>query len=179
MTSATVFLDRDGVINVPTGVPHTYITRWEDFHFVEGAAWAIRKLCEAGFRVVVATNQRGVARGCMSQEVLDGIHEKMVRGLASQGALIDAVYCCPHEGGSCDCRKPGIGLFAQADAERAVDKKRSFMVGDSESDIKAGRAFGLSTVYIGSAADSAADLADATFSSLREAYSYLIERLDK
>ena len=131
MTSATVFLDRDGVINVPTGVPHTYVTRWE------------------------------------------------VRGLASQGALIDAVYCCPHEGGSCDCRKPGIGLFAQADAERAVDKKRSFMVGDSESDIKAGRAFGLSTVYIGSAADSAADLADATFSSLREAYSYLIERLDK
>lgn len=144
----TVFLDRDGVVNVPTGIPHTYVTSWEGFAFLPGVARAIRELNEGSFRVVVVTNQRGVARGALAHETLDGIHSRMLADLEAEGAHVDGVYVCPHEGG-CRCRKPGTGLLEQADADVPCDRARSWMVGDSPSDVEAGRRFGVRTVLVG------------------------------
>lgn len=149
MTEAvpTIFLDRDGVINVPTGIPHAYVTSWKEFHFLPGVAEAIRTLNGLGYRVVVATNQRGIARGALTRLELDRIHDRMLAVLENDGAHIDKVYVCPHEGG-CACRKPEPGLLVQADADCPAEKAKSFMVGDSDSDIEAGRRFGVRTVRI-------------------------------
>lgn len=142
------FLDRDGVINIPTGKPHTYITKWDDFTFLPDVDEAISLLNSAGYYVVVVTNQRGVARGKLSENDLRTIHDNMISELLSKGARIDGVFYCPHEGG-CDCRKPKDGLLRQAISQFPFQKEGSFLVGDSESDIQAGKAFGVRTVYVG------------------------------
>lgn len=172
----TAFLDRDGVINVPTGIPHTYITTWEDFHFIPGVSQAIKRLNQAGYRVVVVTNQRGVARGVMSRADLDNIHANMIAELEKQNAHIDAVYVCPHEGG-CNCRKPAIGLLEQAADDAPVDLARSFMVGDSLSDIEAGKRFGIRTIFI--ATPDNAKNADYACSSLADAVDIMVKETDK
>lgn len=144
----TVFLDRDGVINVPTGIPHTYVLTWEEFIFLPDVAKSIRRLNDAGFRVVVVTNQRAVARGLITSASLAAIHERMLEELALEGAIIDKVYVCEHEGG-CSCRKPLPGLLMQADVDHPVDKRRSVMVGDSETDVEAAHAFGVEAILLG------------------------------
>src|SRR5262249_50018785 len=107
----TAFLDRDGTINVkaPEG---EYVTSWAEFSFLRGAVEAIELLRERGWRVVVVTNQRGVALGRMSLADVEDIHDRM-----REAAPLDAVYLCPHERDSCDCRKPNTGMFLQAQAE--------------------------------------------------------------
>ncbi len=141
----TVFLDRDGLIN-RQAPEHDYIKTWAEFQFLPGAAEGIRELNEAGFLVLVVTNQRGVARGMMSMAAVDEIHESMLAELDKAGAHIAKVYVCPHEEGTCDCRKPGIGLFLQAERDFEIDKPRSWMVGDSDSDVEAGRRYGVRTI---------------------------------
>lgn len=141
----TVFLDRDGVLNV-CAPPHAYIRTWEEFRFLPGAVEGVRKLNEAGFLVLVVTNQRGVARGMLSLEDVNAIHRRMLRELERQGARIDGVYVCSHNEGECSCRKPKIGLFLQAEAEFCIDKSASWMVGDSWSDEEAGRRYGVNVI---------------------------------
>src|SRR5215210_3844635 len=92
---STAFLDRDGTINVKAREGE-YITRPDDFQFLPGAAEGLRALSDAGLRIVVATNQRGIALGRMTKADLDAIHRKMLEKLRSEGARVDAIYHCPH-----------------------------------------------------------------------------------
>lgn len=141
----TVFLDRDGLIN-QQAPEHDYIKSWQEFRFLPGVPEAIRKLNEAGYLVLVVTNQRGVARGMMSMDTVNEIHETMCRELDKAGAHIQKVYVCPHESGTCTCRKPDIGLFLQAEREFEIDKSGSWMIGDGDSDVEAGQRFGVRTI---------------------------------
>lgn len=147
----TVFLDRDGVINrkPPDG---RYVTSWREFEFLPGAVAAVRLLNDAGFRVIVVSNQRGVARGMMTEEAVRRIHDRMVQKMASRGARIDAVYFCPHEEGTCQCRKPGVGMFLQARAAYPdISFADSCVIGDSQRDAAAARTLGARVFLIGAA----------------------------
>jgi len=143
-----VFLDRDGVINkkAPEG---DYIKSWGEFELLPGVGRAIKKLKENGFLVIVASNQRGIAKGVMTEDDLKEIHIKMKEKFAKEGALIDEIYYCPHDiKDHCGCRKPEPGLLLRAAREYDIDLSESWMVGDSESDIEAGRKAGCKTILI-------------------------------
>jgi D-glycero-D-manno-heptose 1,7-bisphosphate phosphatase len=144
-----VFLDRDGTLNVspPT---HEYVTDPAAVELLPGAGQAVARLNRAGAWVGVVTNQRGVARGLLTPERLDAIHTRLRAELAGHGALLDGIWVCPHEEGECECRKPHPGLLLQA--QRDVPGLRlaeAALIGDTESDIAAGRAAGVLTVRIG------------------------------
>lgn len=182
----TVFLDRDGVINrkPPTS---EYVTRWSEFEFLPGAPDAIARMTGAGLRVVVVTNQRGIARGLVTEGDVLEIHRRMTDVIAESGGRIDAVYYCPHHDGECDCRKPGVGLFRKAEREHPdIDFARSVVIGDSWTDIQAGNAIGARTILIASepavahgAAKKAAELGlrvDTVVASLAEAADWVLAR---
>ena len=141
----TIFLDRDGVINCKAP-EHDYIKNWQDFIFLPNVPEAISKLNHAGYIVIIVTNQRGIARGMMSTTDLDDIHKKMCEKLLCYDAKIDAIYVCPHDIGECTCRKPDIGLFLEAEKDFNISKSESWMIGDSDSDIEAGKRFGIKTI---------------------------------
>ena len=105
-----VFLDRDGVINrkPPEG---SYVMSWSELEILPGVERAIATLNQTSHRVIVMTNQRGIALGRYSEPELLFIHEKLRAHLSNFGAHLDAVYFCPHDLGQCNCRKPGIALF--------------------------------------------------------------------
>lgn len=152
-----VFLDRDGVINVPPE-EGDYVRRVEDMRLLDGAAEAIRMFNDAGFKVAVITNQRGVALGHYDLDELRRIHERMIGLLADGGARIDALKFCPHDrNDGCECRKPLPGMILEAARELDIDLKSSLMIGDRPSDVRAGRAAGLETVLIGGRACAEAD----------------------
>lgn len=142
-----VFLDRDGTINKMNG----FVTRPEDFGLLPGAAEAIRKINKSGYLAIVVTNQPVIARGECTFEELQEIHGKMEAELGKHGAFVDAVYFCPHHTDrgfqgecpeykcDCDCRKPKPGLLFQAAEDFNIDLSQSYMVGDSESDVMAGK----------------------------------------
>ena len=142
------FLDRDGVINqkLPEG---QYVTCWEEMKFLPGVIEAIASLNRAGFHVVVVSNQRCIAKGLLTTDDLDLIHERMRKGFASDGALIDGIYYCSHdEHPPCGCRKPAPGLLLKAAIEHEIDLTSSWMIGDSDVDIGAGKSAGCKTVRI-------------------------------
>lgn len=147
MTKA-VFLDRDGVINqeAPDG---GYVTRWEDFHFLTGAIEGITQLKKAGFCVIVVTNQRCVAKGLLTEEELAVLHRRMTDELGQGGATIDALYYCPHElEPPCGCRKPEPGMLLEAARSWNIDLAASWMIGDSDCDIQAGKNAGCRTARL-------------------------------
>lgn len=168
----TAFLDRDGTINqkAPSG---GYVLDPDQLQLLPGAGTAIQRLNLATWRVVVVTNQRGIARGLMTEDDLRRVHERLGELLGEYGARIDRIYYCPHEDGTCDCRKPGTGLLEQArrdDPEIAFD--RAVLIGDSQIDIDAGRAAGIKTVAVGFASGAhhySADLLGAVDWALSEA----------
>ena len=124
-----------------------YVTRWDQFVFLPRAVAALRRLRAAGVRTIIATNQRGVARGLMSRADLDRIHDLMRRRLAAAGADVDAVYCCPDADGP--LRKPEPGMLRQAAADDPrIDLAASVMIGDSIVDMEAGRRAGCHTVLV-------------------------------
>src|ERR1700746_3271529 len=105
-----VFLDRDGVIN-RGAAEGDYILRWDDFRFLPGVAEAITSLRDAGWSVIVVTNQRCVSKGLLTIAELEAIHQKINEELAQTGAKVDGIYYCPHEKeATCDCRKPSPGM---------------------------------------------------------------------
>ncbi len=148
MPEKTVFLDRDGVVNC-CPEPHEYIRFWDEFKFLPGAIEGVLLLNEAGYRVAVVSNQRGIALGLLTMAEADTLHQRMTAAMLAEGAHIDGVYICPHEVGICNCRKPETGLFLQAEADCPVDRRLSWMIGDSQSDIQAGRNYGIRTILIG------------------------------
>ena len=173
-----VFLDRDGVIN-HRAQEGEWITRWEDLQFLPRVPDAISVLNRAGFRVMVISNQRCVARGLISSHDLDVIHHQMCSALARNGATIDAIYYCPHEKDvGCGCRKPAPGMLLRAQHEHGIDLSASWMVGDSESDIATGRNAGCKTVLLPLNRHSEASAADLVARSLLEA-THKILQLEK
>jgi D-glycero-D-manno-heptose 1,7-bisphosphate phosphatase len=148
-TSAeTVFLDRDGVINRKAPDGH-YVTCWEEFAFLPGAKDALRLIKRHGYRVIVVTNQRGIARRMMTEQDLQQIHAQMVTELAQAGVPIDALYYCPHEVGQCFCRKPQTGLFWRAKGDFPdINFPCSLLMGDSLSDMEAGTQLGCRNILI-------------------------------
>jgi D-glycero-D-manno-heptose 1,7-bisphosphate phosphatase len=143
-----VFLDRDGVINrsAPDG---GYVTRWEAFHILPGVPEAIALLNAADFLVVVATNQRCVAKGLLSPSGLEQLHANLCTALVSAGAHLDAIYFCPHDiFPPCTCRKPLPGMLLNAAKEHHICLSNSWMIGDTASDIEAGKRAGCKTILV-------------------------------
>jgi len=143
-----VFLDRDGVINrkAPEG---QYVTRWEDMEFLAGSHDAVRLFNDAGFLVIVVSNQRCVAKGLITTTDLESLHERMRREFQAADARIDAVYYCPHDNEPpCGCRKPQPGMLLDAACAHDVKLGASWMIGDSTHDIEAGRSAGCHTAQI-------------------------------
>jgi len=163
------FLDRDGVINrkPPEG---QYVTRWEDLRFLPGVPEAIILLTGAGYSVFVVSNQRGVAKGLPTQDELVAIHRRMCQELAAVGATITQVYYCPHEKQPpCRCRKPAPGMLLTAAQTHKLDLTSSWMIGDSEIDVEAGRNAGCRTVRILNGDDAKNGGADVSARSLLDA----------
>ncbi|WP_371878117.1 D-glycero-beta-D-manno-heptose 1,7-bisphosphate 7-phosphatase [Ferrimonas sp. SCSIO 43195] len=139
----TVFLDRDGVINVD----HGYVHQIDQFEFLPGVLDACRQLHDAGYALVVVTNQSGIARGYYDEAQFAHLTQWMKEQFSTAGAPLTAVYYCPHhpdKGNApyvrdCDCRKPEPGMLAAAAKAYELDLARSFMIGDKNSDMAAGR----------------------------------------
>ena len=152
-----IFLDRDGTINQYVG----FLRNMDDFALLPGAAEAIRKINLSGYLAVVVTNQPVIARGEVTFMQLQEIHNKLETLLGLQGAFIDKIYFCPHHPDKgfagevpelkivCNCRKPKPGMLLQAAEEFNIDLSRSWMIGDGENDVKAGKAAGCKTALIG------------------------------
>jgi D-glycero-D-manno-heptose 1,7-bisphosphate phosphatase len=152
MKAKALFLDRDGVINID----HGYVHRKEDCVFVDGIFDLVRAANEAGYRVIVVTNQAGIARGYYSDAAFHAFMQWMQDQFARRGATIDHVYYCPHhpDAGSgalriaCACRKPAPGMLETACAEFDLDMAASLLVGDKESDIEAARRAGVGRSFL-------------------------------
>jgi D-glycero-D-manno-heptose 1,7-bisphosphate phosphatase len=137
-----VFLDRDGVINEKPEEGE-YITSWDDFHILPGVAAGIALLNKAGYKVVVVTNQRCIAKDQLSVTDLEKIHERMSQTLSRAGAKLDGIYYCPHDyQPSCNCRKPAPGMLLEAARVHGIDLGSSWMIGDSDTDMQAGKSVG-------------------------------------
>jgi D-glycero-D-manno-heptose 1,7-bisphosphate phosphatase len=177
----TIFLDRDGVVNekMPEG---SYVTTWDEFHLLPGVPEAIACVNRAGLRVIVVSNQRGIALGKYSERDVEAIHANLQKLLQAKGAHVDAFYFCPHDTQQCNCRKPLPGMFEQARREFPdIEATESVMIGDSLSDIEFGRRLGMKTILIEGNAerlkpgtDWAWSIADERFSSLYKALRALV-----
>jgi D-glycero-D-manno-heptose 1,7-bisphosphate phosphatase len=177
----TVFLDRDGILNekMPEG---RYVTNLDEFRVLPGVPSALRRLNEAGLRLIVVSNQRGIARGLYTAADVESIHSTFQRQLASAGARIDAFFICPHDTGQCNCRKPLPGLFEQAVAQFVqITAATSVMIGDSLADVEFGRRLGMATIFIdidpqrrSPSAEQAAKLANLRANSLPDAAEALL-----
>ena len=151
-----IFLDRDGTINKYVG----FLRKEEEFDLLPGVAEAVKKINQSGYLAIVVTNQPVIARGEVTFEGLETIHNKMETLLGKEGAYLDGIYFCPHHPHSgyegevkelkidCDCRKPKPGMLLKAAEDFNIDLSQSYMVGDSENDIVAGKAAGCKTVLL-------------------------------
>jgi len=168
-----VFLDRDGTINAKP--PHgEYVMTPAQIQLLDGAAGAIKRLNDAGIWVGIVTNQRGVALGRMTSADLDVVHQRLFSQLGLVGAHVDAIYVCPHEQGTCACRKPLPGLLLRAQQEVGdMNLRQAMVIGDSLSDIQAGRSVGAKTVLLASSGAETGG-ADHVASSLEEAVNCLL-----
>jgi len=152
--SRFVLLDRDGVIN--RRIVSGYVTCWEKFVFLPSALEALRLLNEKNYRVIVVSNQAGVGKGLMTAAHLDEITRRFVAEVEAQGGRILGVYYCTHrpEDG-CECRKPKPGLLRRAQAEHRFDFGRTYLVGDTESDLLAAHAAGCPAIKVSDTRDAA------------------------
>ncbi len=178
-----IFLDRDGVINKET----SFIHRPEDLHLYDFTAEAIRKINRSDYLSVVVTNQSVIARNLCTIDELENIHNKLETTLGDQRAKLDAIYYCPHHPDKgfpeenpeykidCNCRKPKTGMFLDAAGDYNIDLNRSFMIGDTERDILAGRNAGCKTVGVmtGYGLKKTGVLPDFFFKDLNEAVTFI------
>jgi len=177
-----VFLDRDGTINIEKH----YLHKIEDFEFIPGVPEAILQLNRAGYKVVIVTNQSGVARGYYSLEAVALLHVQLQERLNAIGALVDAFYVCPHHptagvgeyGLVCDCRKGKPGMLLNAARDLELDLAASIIVGDKLSDIEAGLAAGCTPLLVltGYGQDAASKVSDRVkrFVDLPAAVDYIV-----
>ena len=170
-----VFLDRDGVINKE----RDYVHNVDEFHFIDGVFDACLEMSKAGYRLIVITNQAGIARGYYTEDDFHHLTKWMLNEFRQHGIEIDGVYYCPHHPvhgvrdyhRDCDCRKPAPGMILRAAKEHSLDLRRSILVGDKVTDIEAGRAAGVGCCILvltgHSLGDSDTDSADNVFADLR------------
>lgn len=143
------FLDRDGVINVD----HGYVSKVEDFDFMDGIFPVMRSLAQKGYLLIVVTNQAGIGRGYYTDEDFRILTDWMLNQFAAEGIEIAGVYRCPHHPDeNCACRKPAPGMFLEAIREHQLDPAECWMLGDKSSDLQAAKAAGIrNRVLIGPA----------------------------
>jgi D,D-heptose 1,7-bisphosphate phosphatase len=147
-----VFLDRDGTLCEEVG----YLSSVEQMRLIPRSGEAVRLLNQKGYKVVVITNQAGVARGFFPEAVLEGLHAEMTRQLREEGAYLDGIYYCPHHPldgfppyrQECNCRKPATGLLERAAADLNLDLLSGYMIGDHFSDVECGQRVGAETVLL-------------------------------
>lgn len=151
-----IFLDRDGTINKYVG----FLRKEEEFELIDGVAEAVKKINQSGYLAIVVTNQPVIARGEVTYSQLENIHKKMETFLGKEGAYLDGIYFCPHHPHKgyagevpelkivCDCRKPKPGMLLKAAEDFNIDLSQSYMIGDGENDINAGKAAGCKTVLL-------------------------------
>ena len=152
MSRPAVFLDRDGTITREVD----YLRDVKQLRLLPRAAAAIRELNEAGYAVVIVSNQSGIARGLLTEDDLARIHAVMLARLARHGARLDAIYYCPHLPDAtvaayrkrCACRKPAPGMLRRAARELDLDLARSYVIGDRARDLEPGRQLGCATVLV-------------------------------
>jgi D-glycero-D-manno-heptose 1,7-bisphosphate phosphatase len=174
-----VFLDRDGVIIEDTG----YIGDIARVKFLPGVGQAIKQLNSKNFKVIIISNQAGVARGYFSEEDVRAVNTHIQEKLAEKQAAIDGIYYCPHhiEGViekytvDCDCRKPKTGMIENAVRDFHIDLEKSFIIGDNASDVEAGRRAGCRTVLITATGKGADAAADHSANDLPDAVKWLLE----
>lgn len=175
-----VFLDRDGTVVEERG----YVTTPEMLVLLPGAARAIAEFRERGWKVFIASNQAGVAKGLITEDELAEINLRMMALLAEEGAALDGIYYCPHhpEGTAagyaveCDCRKPRPGLLERAASEHGLDLSECVMIGDSARDVEAGRAAGTATVLVRTGHDRESASADHVADNLAAAVRWVLGR---
>jgi D-glycero-D-manno-heptose 1,7-bisphosphate phosphatase len=141
-----IILDRDGVINYES---QEYIKSPDEWIAIPGSLEAIARLNKAGFKVLVATNQSGVARGYYDLETLDAIHEKLMRELAEVGGYVEEIFFCPHHPEeNCECRKPKVGLIQQIKEKYKFDLNQTYFIGDNKTDIELAEAVGCLPILV-------------------------------
>jgi len=147
MNYKAVFIDRDGVINNDEG--HYYIYKPKDFKLNDGIIEGFQQLQNAGFKLIIVTNQGGVAKGEYTVEDINEVHQHFLNIMQENGIQISAIYFCPHHNSvsDCSCRKPKPGMIVQAIQDHQIDKSASFLIGDSPRDIEAGYAAGLKQCF--------------------------------
>lgn len=143
-----VFLDRDGTVNRDPG-KRWYVKKPEDFEFIPGSVEAIKRLSQAGYSIVIFSNQAGVGKGLMTTDDLARIDAKMKDGVTKAGGKIDrSLYCTDAPEAATRRRKPGIGMLEEAVEGGDWDRKASVVIGDTERDIEAATAFGVRSVLV-------------------------------
>jgi len=149
VSARAVFLDRDGTLNVRPA-EHEYVRSVDDFHWLPGAVEGLARLQRAGYLLALVSNQQGVARGVVSTSTLRDIEARIQEDLSGVGCQIGAFRYCVHAAEDrCSCRKPEPGMLCELARELDLDLSRSWMVGDAESDVEAGRAAGCRTALLG------------------------------
>jgi D-glycero-D-manno-heptose 1,7-bisphosphate phosphatase len=145
----TLFLDRDGVLN--RRIVDGYVRKWAEWEWLPGVLPAFKTLSGLFGKIVVVTNQRGIALGLYTERDLREIHLKMKIDIVAAGGQVDAVYHCPHNrDAGCACRKPAPGMILQAaQADPEIDLRKALLVGDSISDMQAAKAAGIPGIFIG------------------------------
>jgi len=145
--SRAIFMDRDGTVMADVGYPR----QPDDVELLPGAAETLARLRALGFKLIVVSNQSGIGRGLVTADEAAAVHKRFVAELRAHGVELDGAYYCPHSPeDACTCRKPLPGLIEQAARELGVDLADSFMVGDKESDVEAGRRAGCRTIAFSS-----------------------------
>tara|TARA_B110001454_G_C12646917_1_gene403699 strand:- start:582 stop:1076 length:495 start_codon:yes stop_codon:yes gene_type:complete len=146
MNSKIVFLDRDGVINKKR---NDYVKSWNEFQFLYGVQDALKIFINYGYKIIIITNQSVINRKIIDEEDLKNIHEKMIIELNKDDIEIDAIYYCPHTPDeNCECRKPKTGLLKKASEKFDFIPHDCILIGDSITDIQAGKSFGLKTYLL-------------------------------
>ncbi len=165
--SWTLFLDRDGVIN--ERLMDDYVKNINEFIFLDGVLESFRIFNELFNRIIIVTNQRGIALNVMNQSDLESIHRFMVEKIRNNGGRVDSIYHCPHDkNDNCNCRKPNNGMLLQAYADfNDIDFSKSIMVGDTEPDMEMGRSKCKLNIFISERMENT-PLADMVFPSLSE-----------
>ena len=143
-----VFFDRDGVVNESPGVGR-YVLDWSEFRLQQGFVDALKVVRECGYVAAVVTNQRAVARGIISLDKISGMHRNLRELLLNaHGLELLDVMVCPHDSNECHCRKPEPGMLLELARRHALDLPCSWMVGDAETDVEAGRRAGCRTILV-------------------------------
>lgn len=171
---SAIFFDRDGIVNRRR--IDDYVKTWSEFEFLPEIFTVLPASRRSGHLAVLVTNQRGIARGLMSEDALLSMHDRMQTELdARTGARFDAIYFCPHDRDSgCNCRKPLPGMLIDAARDLDIDLRSSWLIGDSESDVAAAHAAGARAVLV--AEDVTESAAEAVVATLADAWSFIVSQ---